>query len=173
MTAIEHTTLQSAQLISRDQLEFPQRDLQVLRDLAARVAALAGRASEQPKRDLWRRHNQLEPTRPLIFCDPDNRWRYVKTIPNLRRVSVSPWANRAFMARQLEDRYIFSMKPNPADLAMDGMDEDHIRTSLRRDLEVSRGCHVEIVLKDTHTIRNDPQRVIRYVQIAREEIERL
>ncbi|MBZ0287537.1 MAG: hypothetical protein K8I30_07975, partial [Anaerolineae bacterium] len=107
-------------------------------------------------------------------CEPlDNRWKYVKTIPNLRRVSVSPWANREFMAGQLEDRYIFSMKPNPADLAMDTVDEDRIRAILRHDLEVSRGCHVEIVLKDTHTIRHEPQRVIRYVQIAREEIARL
>ncbi|MBZ0291624.1 MAG: hypothetical protein K8L99_03565, partial [Anaerolineae bacterium] len=85
-------------------------------------------------------------------CEPlDNRWKYVKTIPNLRRVSVSPWANREFMAQQLEDRYIFSMKPNPANLAFDDFDEARIRDILRHDLEVSRGCHVEIVLKDTHT----------------------
>ena len=35
-------------------------------------------------------------------CEPlDKRWEYVKQIPRLRRVSVSPWSNRAFMAERL------------------------------------------------------------------------
>lgn len=107
-------------------------------------------------------------------CEPlDSRWHIVKNFPNLRRVSVSPWADRAVMARNLEDRFIMSMKPNPADLAMTTMDEDHIRNRLRHDLKVTHDCHAELIMKDTHTIRNDPQRVIRWVQIAREEIEKL
>lgn len=107
-------------------------------------------------------------------CEPvDNRWHIIRNFPNLRRVSVSPWANREKMAENLGTEYIFSMKPNPADLAMDSFDGDRIRQILRHDLEVSRGCRVEVVLKDTHTIRNDPARVVRFMQIAREEAERL
>lgn len=107
-------------------------------------------------------------------CEPlDSRWRVVKHFPNLRRVSVSPWADRAVMAKNLEDRFILSMKPNPADLAMTTLDEQRIRAVLRHDLDVTRDCRAELVMKDTHTIRNDPQRVIRWVQIAREEVERL
>jgi hypothetical protein len=107
-------------------------------------------------------------------CEPlDNRWKYVKDFPNLRRVSVSPWADRAFFAAQLEDRYVYSMKPNPTDVAMDHFDEDHIRQIIRRDLELTRGCHVEMILKDTHTIRNQPERVTRWVAIALEEAARL
>lgn len=105
-------------------------------------------------------------------CEPlDKRWHIVKQIPRLRRVSVSPFSNREIMAENLGNQYIFSMKPNPADLAMESMDEDRIRSIIRHDLEVSRGCRVEMVMKDTHTIRNDPRRVIRWVQIAREEAE--
>ena len=37
----------------------------------------------------------------------------------------------------------------------------------------TRGCRVEVIMKDNHTIRNDPQRVIRWVRIAREEAERV
>lgn len=107
-------------------------------------------------------------------CEPlDSRWHVVKNFPNLRRVSVSPWADRVVMAKNLEDRFIMSMKPNPAHLAMTTMDEDLIRNVLRHDLEVTRDCRAELVMKDTHTIRNDPQRVVRWVQIAREEVERL
>jgi hypothetical protein len=105
-------------------------------------------------------------------CEPlDKRWEYIKQIPRLRRVSVSPWSNRAFMAEQLGVNYILSMKPNPADLARDGFDEDKVRSTLRKDLRATRSCRVEVIMKDNHTICNDPRRVIRWVQIAREEAE--
>lgn len=105
-------------------------------------------------------------------CEPlDARWQIIKEIPNLRRVSVSPWADIAGMAENLEDQYIFSMKPNPAELAMTSFDEDRIRTGLRQVLQKTRQCRVEVIMKDNHTIGGDPQRVVRWVQIAREEAE--
>ena len=107
-------------------------------------------------------------------CEPvDNRWPILKQIPNLRRVSVSPWSDRAKMAENLGDRYVFSMKPNPASLAMDTFDEERIRLALRRDMQITRGCCVEVIMKDNHTIRRDPSRVVKWVRIAREEAERL
>ena len=103
-------------------------------------------------------------------CEPiDTRWQVIRELPNLRRVSISPWANREKMAAALADRYIFSMKPNPADLAMEGFDPARIRAELRRDLQVTRGCRVEVVMKDNHTIRREPRRVVEWVRIAREE----
>lgn len=107
-------------------------------------------------------------------CEPlDKRWHLVKQVPRLRRVSVSPWSNRAFMAEQLGANYILSMKPNPADIARDSFDEEKLRNILRQDFQTTRNCRVEAIMKDNHTIRNDPRRVIRWVQIAREEAERL
>jgi len=107
-------------------------------------------------------------------CEPlDKRWPIVEQIPNLRRVSVSPWSERAQMAERLGDRYIYSMKPSPTDLAMDALDEERIRTELRAALRATRDCRVEVIMKDNHTIRNDPQRVVRWVQIARQEAEAL
>ncbi|MFN2202350.1 MAG: hypothetical protein ACK2UO_14180 [Caldilineaceae bacterium] len=107
-------------------------------------------------------------------CEPlDARWRVVKRFPRLRRISVSPWANRAFMAEMLGNSYVYSMKPNPSELAMPEFDEERIRAGLRRDLDAARGCVVEVIMKDTHTIHNDPSRVTRWVQIAKEEAERV
>ena len=42
------------------------------------------------------------------------RWHLLRQIPNLRRVSVSPWCDRAKMAENLGNRYIYSLKPHPA-----------------------------------------------------------
>jgi len=105
-------------------------------------------------------------------CEPlDKRWHIVQQIPNLRRVSVAPWSNLEKMAEKLGDRYIYSMKPSPTDLAMGTFDEKRIRAELRKALRIMRDCHVELIMKDNHTIGNDPQRVVRWVQIAREEAE--
>jgi len=107
-------------------------------------------------------------------CEPlDNRWDVVKKTPRLRRVSVSPWSDFALMAELLEDKYIYSMKPSPTPLAAPDFDEQGIRQQLRSALEAAKGCCVEVIMKDNHTIRNEPRRVVRWCRIAREEIEKL
>jgi hypothetical protein len=53
---------------------FATSDIQTLRTLAAHVAELSARPIEKEKESLWRQHNALAPTRPLIFCDPENGW---------------------------------------------------------------------------------------------------
>ena len=107
-------------------------------------------------------------------CEPlDKRWHVVKQFPRLRRVSVSAWADWAKMAEMLGGRFVFSMKPSPTDLAMDTFDEARIRAELREALQTTQDCHIEIIMKDNHTINNDPRRVVRWVQIAREEAQNL
>ena len=51
----------------------------VLRRLAGRVAELAARDIEHEKARLWTAHNDLDNTRPLIFCDPENGWNEILT----------------------------------------------------------------------------------------------
>ena len=105
-------------------------------------------------------------------CEPlDNRWKAVETIPRLRRVSISPWANLPVMAERLGPRYILSLKPNPADLAAQTFDEERIRSGLRESVRIAQAhnCRLEIIMKDNHTIANDPRRVVRWVEIARQE----
>lgn len=106
-------------------------------------------------------------------CEPvHGRWHVIRRIPNLRRVSVSPWCDRAKMAEYLGRDYVYSLKPHPALLAQSRFDEDAIRADVRDALEKAAGCHLEIIMKDNHTIANDPCRVTRWVEIVREEIDR-
>ncbi len=104
----------------------------------------------------------------------DSRWDYIKHIPNLRRVSVSPWADEAKMAEQLGSDYIWSRKLNPAKLAMADMDTGSIRAELRSALDVStaNNCVIELLMKDNNTLGHNPQNVIDWCRIAKEEIER-
>jgi len=106
-------------------------------------------------------------------CEPvHGRWETVRRHPRLRRVSCSPWADYEKMAGYLEDRYVFSMKPNPAVLATPEIDEEAIRRSLREAFAVTRGCAVEVIMKDNHTIGRRPENVATWCRIAKEEAER-
>ncbi len=89
----------------------------------------------------------------------------VMTIPHMRRVSISPWADVARCAEQLGNRAIFSWKPNPAYL-VGHFDPGQIHQYVRGTLEATRGCVVEIVLKDTHTCENHPDRFTQWVEVA-------
>jgi hypothetical protein len=106
-------------------------------------------------------------------CEPlDKRWHVVKKHHNLRRVSCSAWVDVEKMAANLEDKYIFSMKPNPAALSSPGIDKDAIRKELRRLFEITKDCVVEVIMKDNHTIGNRPENLIEWCSIAKEETER-
>jgi hypothetical protein len=106
-------------------------------------------------------------------CEPvHGRWSAVSRHHKLRRVSCSPWADLEKMAAWLGDRYVLSLKPNPASLATPEIDEAAIRTHLRRVLDTTRGCVVELIMKDNHTIGNRPENVVAWCRIAREEVQR-
>jgi hypothetical protein len=107
-------------------------------------------------------------------CEPIHpRWHVVKRHHNLRRVSCSPWADTEKMAAFLEDRYIYSMKPSPTAIADPEPAWDSIRRDLRRKLEMTRDCRVEIIMKDNHTIGGRPENVVQWCSIAHEESERV
>ncbi len=106
-------------------------------------------------------------------CEPINpRWETVRQHHRLRRVSVSAWANVDKMAAGLGDKFIFSYKPPPTQISEEKIKEDSIRAALREVLDKTRGCAVEMIMKDNHTIGNNPDNVVNWCRIAREEIAR-
>jgi hypothetical protein len=94
----------------------------------------------------------------------------VFTIPNIRRISISPFANVDACAERLGNRYIFSWKPNPAHL-VGRFDPKALRACIGHTLQVARGCVLEMILKDTHTCENHPERFTEWTRIARELVE--
>ena len=51
--------------------------------------------------------------------------------------------------------------------------EDLVRSELRKDLDILKDCHVEVIMKDNHTLGGSKENAVRWCRIAREEIERL
>ncbi len=95
-------------------------------------------------------------------------------VPRLRRVSISPWADKRVSAEKLRDRVIFSWKPNPATLAAVSFDPEWVRADIRETVQIAgeHGCVLDIILKDTHTCNHQPARFDRWCEIAGEEAER-
>ncbi|MDP7348590.1 MAG: hypothetical protein QF735_10170, partial [Phycisphaeraceae bacterium] len=95
----------------------------------------------------------------------------LKHVPHLRRVSVSPKADQRALAEKLGGRYVYCRKADPVPVCVE-FDEDLIRADIRHTLEAAGGSPLDIILKDTHTVQNEPSRLGRWVRIAREEVDR-
>ena len=108
-------------------------------------------------------------------CEPLDRKVDIirKYIGNLRRLSMSPWVDVARGAEAIGKDFIFSWKPNPAILGSETWNPEYIRKYTRDALEKSRGCAVEIIMKDLHTVRGEPKRMWEWCNIAKEEAERI
>ena len=96
---------------------------------------------------------------------------YVLTIPNIRRISISPFADVGKCAETLGAKAIFSWKPHPSHLVGE-FNADFVRRYIQHACEATRGCVIEMILKDTHTCEYHPERFTRWTDIAREVAER-
>lgn len=97
----------------------------------------------------------------------------LKRVPRLRRVSISPWCDRQIAAENLQDKFIYSWKPHSIYVSGPFFDPDGARRYIRETLQITRGCIVEIILKDTRTCANQPERFDICTKIAQEEMERV
>jgi len=83
-------------------------------------------------------------------CEPlDKKMDIVATLPNLRKVSITPWADVDVAAEAIGKKYVLANKPNPAAVSA-VLDEDALRKEIGRTLDAVKrnGCSCDIVLKD-------------------------
>ena len=106
-------------------------------------------------------------------CEPlDTKIDLLRRIPNLRKISVSPWCNIARAVEKIGGDFVASRKPNPAIFAEGGWSPDRARADLRQFLEQARGrCNVELIMKDISTVRRHPERLWQWATIAMEVAE--
>ncbi len=106
-------------------------------------------------------------------CEPlDGKAEILKRIPNLRKVSISPWCRSERAVAAFGDQYVLSRKPNPAILAEDNWCPARARADLVQFMEATGGrCHVELILKDISTVRYKPHRLWEWAEIAMEVAE--
>lgn len=93
--------------------------------------------------------------------------------PNLRKVSITPWANPENGAQNIGDRFVMAAKNNPAFVAMPKFNPEPVREEIRRYCRTcsENGTPLEFVLKDISTIANNPQNLIDWANCAQDTID--
>ncbi|NOY74764.1 MAG: hypothetical protein GXP32_03110 [Kiritimatiellaeota bacterium] len=107
-------------------------------------------------------------------CEPlDKKIEQVRKLPNVRKISMSPWADHENGAAEIGRDFVFSSKPNPAHLATSTFDDDLIRCELTK---IKQACDrnnspLEFILKDISTVCHKPERLDKWAKIAMEVAE--
>jgi hypothetical protein len=102
----------------------------------------------------------------------NSRWKYVMQLPNLRRVSVSPFSDQSKVPELLGKDYVASVKLHPSILINHEFNEPLVRKACRKAVEDTKGGICEFIMKDNHTLGKNPDGIRRWVEIMREEIDR-
>ncbi len=109
-------------------------------------------------------------------CEPlDNKVDIcTQYLPNLYKISMSPWVDFHRAAENVGNRFIFAWKPNPAFVAHESWDPELVRRDISENLAIAsaNGCIVEIHLKDISTVKYEPWRLTEWNKIAQECAEK-
>ena len=99
-------------------------------------------------------------------CEPlEQKMDILRRVPNLGKVSVSPWCNTDKVVDAIGTDYVMSRKANPAIFA-GRYDENEAEKQLRDFLDRAQGCHVEIIMKDISTVNYSPQNLWKWEKMS-------
>ena len=100
-------------------------------------------------------------------CEPlDKKIDIVEKIPNLRKISITPWANVNVAAEAIGSKYVLSAKPNPSAVAVSILDKENLKKEIGDILDACKrnSCSCDIVLKDISTCCKRPQNIFEWEQ---------
>jgi len=98
-------------------------------------------------------------------CEPlDIKAEILSRIPNLRKVSISPWVSTERAVEGFGNKYVLSRKPSPA-IFID-WDAAEARKQLNDFKEAAKGCNMEFIMKDISTVKYQPQKLWEWADIA-------
>lgn len=106
-------------------------------------------------------------------CEPvSDFWENgIEEIPNIRKISISPWCDEAYMAEKLaKSSIVYSRKPSPNFIGVQkDFDEDAFRQYIRTTVELTKNCETEFIFRDIYNLHGNVEKLKKAVQIVREE----
>lgn len=97
-----------------------------------------------------------------------NKIDMLRKVPNLRRIAVTLRADIRRCAEQIQDDYVMSWRPNPAEMVSCGFEPDRVRRVIREGMEAMKGRLVDITLKEIETTLGHPENLGKWVKTVRE-----
>lgn len=107
-------------------------------------------------------------------CEPlHKKMHIVKKLPNLRKISITPWADVRASAERMGGDYVLSRKPNPASVAVPVLNEDLLRQDILETLIACKDNNTpcEFILKDISTVAYNPNNLARWETVVRETVK--
>jgi hypothetical protein len=107
-------------------------------------------------------------------CEPlDKLIPYLKKIPNMLKIGVTPWANLRSSAEQIGSDYVVARKSNPG-LVCGGFNREAVEKETEETIKacIENKCPYEIVLKDISTVSRKPQNLIDWANTVMGVIDR-
>lgn len=107
-------------------------------------------------------------------CEPlDKKIGIVEKIPNLRKISVTPWADTQVAAEAIGSKYVLSSKPNPSAVAVPHLDTDSLKKEIGNILDACRknNCSCDIVLKDISSCCRRPENIFEWEKIVMDMVK--
>lgn len=97
----------------------------------------------------------------------------IEEIPNIRKVSISPWCNEELMAERLAgSSTIYSRKPSPNFLGItNAFDEEEFRKYIRKTAKLTKNCRTEYIFRDIYKLHGNVEKLKKAVEIVRQETE--
>jgi hypothetical protein len=108
-------------------------------------------------------------------CEPlDTKVDILRQFKNLRRISITPWANPEVAAEKIGGDYIFSFKSNPAFVAGKTFDPEPVIAETERVIKACQkyGTPLEFIIKDISTVSNNPNNLSRWMETINSVIDR-
>jgi hypothetical protein len=109
-------------------------------------------------------------------CEPVHPvWeKYLSTIPNLQRISISAWCDENYMGPRLRGSgKVYHRKPTAVFLMSEGpLDENAVRDYFTKTALAASGCILEITQREVLTIHGNVEKVRRYISLIKETVSR-
>lgn len=108
-------------------------------------------------------------------CEPlDNKIDNLRQYKNLRRISITPWANIDAAAEKIGNDYIYSYKSNPAFVSQKTFDPIPVIEETERVINACQknNTPVEFIIKDISTVHNNPNHLKQWVETVNNVINK-
>ena len=104
-------------------------------------------------------------------CEPvDSIWEdSVSRLPNLRKVSISPWCNEPYMAERLAgSKVIYSRKPSPNFIGIEAaFDATAFSRHIQQTVDLTQNCTREFIFRDIYSMNGNLDKMRQAVSIVR------
>lgn len=109
-------------------------------------------------------------------CEPVSAYweKSLHKLENLRKISISAWCNEEYMGERLKgQKIVYLRKPSPNFFGVDEVfDEKGFEEHIKKTLNAAEGCCLEFAFRDVYTLKGDPYRAKKGVQLVRQYIEK-